>query len=377
MSNSHESGSVYPWRNNAGARLLVDPEHFVPEMLSAINAASSYILLEMYFVESAKLTSSFIDALLAAAERGVAIKIILDAFGSRNLHESDRQQLQHPQIELVFYHPLKLRKLLQIFIRDHRKLLLIDGQTGFTGGMGFGDGIVIEAALPLPWHDAVVRFEGLIVSDWQSLFARQWQRITSIRLNLPVAPLRPSTECQARLVCSEAVRPNPVYGHLRLQILAAKQRVWIATAYFLPSWRLRKAMHAASKRGVDVRLLLPGPITDNRLVRYASQRFYGRMLNAGIRIYEYQPTFMHAKVSLVDDWVSIGSANFDRWSISRNLEANLEVNNPGLATTVQNMFLNDFEQSLEITAADWQQRPAYQRWRERIFGLIENWLNKR
>ena len=136
-------------------------------------------------------------------------------------------------------------------------------------------------------------------------------------------------------------------------------------------------MRAADERGADVRLLLPGPITDNPAVRYASQRFYTHLLKAGIRIYEYQSTFMHAKASLVDDWVTVGSANFDRWSIARNLEANLEINDTDLAGHMDEMFSEDFALSSEITLADWQHRPARQRWREKSWGIIESWLNKR
>jgi phosphatidylserine/phosphatidylglycerophosphate/cardiolipin synthase-like enzyme len=127
---------------------------------------------------------------------------------------------------------------------------------------------------------------------------------------------------------------------------------------------------------VDVRLLLPGPITDNPAVRYASQRFYLNLLKAGIRIYEYQPAFMHAKTTLVDDWASVGSSNFDRWSMARNLEANQEISDSKFSAALEKMFQQDFLQAEEITIDKWVQRPARQRWREYIWGMIEAWFDK-
>ena len=157
MTGTPNSGSVYPWREDASVTLLVDPGHFVPEMLAAIAAARHYILLEMYCVESGALTSHILDALLDAAGRGVAVKIIFDAFGSRHLKEADRKRLQHPSIEIAFYHPLKFWELLQIFIRDHRKLLLVDGQVGFTGGVDLPMGLSLTMRHPNPgmtrWFD--------------------------------------------------------------------------------------------------------------------------------------------------------------------------------------------------------------------------------
>jgi cardiolipin synthase len=374
--NPNRVNTVLPWRRGARCTLLVDPGTFIPAQLEAIKAARNSILLEMYLVESGTTTTSIIDALVAAAERGVSIYIIFDSFGSRHLNNADRARLKHQNIEVTFYHPVRLWALRYVLVRDHRKLLLVDGRLGFTGGMGFSDGIDTGMPELTPWHDTVVQFEGPVVADWQSMFVMLWESITSIELTLEKTVTNPADSGSARVVSSQPARLNPIYGHLRLRAGLANQRLWLATAYFLPSWRLRRALRAAAARGVDVRLLLPGKITDNPAVRYASQRFYAGLLGAGARIFEYQPTFQHAKVCLVDDWCSIGSSNFDRWSMARNLEANLEVIHNDFAADVAAMFERDFAGSIEISPDSWPHRSGMQRWRERIWGTIETWLNK-
>ncbi len=366
---------VYPWRRDAHCTLLVDPATFIPALLDAIDTASHYILLEMYLVESGATTTAIIDTLLAAAERGVRIYIIFDGVGSRQLNHADRARLQHPHIELTYYHPVRPSTVRNWLVRDHRKLLLVDGHVGFSGGMGFSDGIDTGTEQPSPWHDTVVQFKGSVVNDCQMMFAAHWLDITHIKLHLGPQPVHAGGDGHVRLVASQPARLNPIYGHLRQRAGLASRCLWIATAYFLPSWRLRRAIRAAAARGVDVRLLLPGPITDHPAVRYASQRFYAGLLGAGARIYEYQPTFQHAKVTLVDDWVSIGSSNFDRWSMARNLEVNLEVEQPDFSADVAAMFDSDFANSVEITLDNWAQRPLLQRWKERAWGMLESWLD--
>jgi cardiolipin synthase len=371
-----KSSALYPWRDDTRCKLLVDPDAFLPAMLEPIRMARHYILLEMYLVESGKVTTQLIDALLEAADRNITIRIIFDDFGTRQLNSADRAKLTHPAIEIVYYHPFSLIRLHLNLIRDHRKLLVVDGLAGFTGGVGFSDGIPTINGDRSAWHDIVVRFKGEVVGDWQNLFTRQWQHITHIELALPTSRSEAGGSCHTRLVSSQPARLNPIYGHLRQRAALAKQRLWIATAYFLPSWRLRRVIRQAAERGVDVRLLLPGPITDNPAVRYASQRFYLGLLKAGIRIYEYQPTFMHAKSTLIDDWASVGSSNFDRWSMARNLEANLEISDQEFAIQLEQMFQRDFLNSTEITLDAWKKRPTGQRWREKIWGAIESWLDK-
>jgi cardiolipin synthase len=331
----------------------------------------------MYLVESGTLTSEFIDALTDAAKRDVRIWIIFDSFGARELNDTDRSQLTgEPNIAIAYYHPIRWARLRANLVRDHRKLLIADGIRGYTGGVGLSDGIRIDDESPRPWHDIAIEFCGEIVQDWQNLFARQWQQITHTEISIPQCGPKLTHGYSARLVSSQPTRVNAIYGHLRQQITHAQRRIWIATAYFLPSWRLRRVLQQAAERGVDVRLLLPGTITDNPAVRFASRGFYLRLLKSGVKIFEYEPTFMHAKLALVDDWTSTGSSNFDRWSMARNLEANQEIFSPQFAAELQQMLHKDLLDSAEITLKDWRNRPRGQRWREQVWGIVESWFDR-
>jgi cardiolipin synthase len=368
--------TVFPWRDDATYQLLTDPDNFLPAMLGAIRTAQKYILLEMYLVQSGEVTTRFIDALLEAAARGISVYIIWDDFGSRELDRADRERLGHGLIQLAIYNPFQFLQPRRYIFRDHRKLLLVDGRVAYTGGVGLSDEINTSSASRPGWHDIVLESTGKVVLDSQRLFAMYWEHMKSVTLDLPEqeAPLLQGSA--GRLVYSQPMRINAINAHLRQQVARAENRVWLATAYFLPPSRLRRALRRAARNGVDVRILLPGPISDAPLVRFASQRFYMRLLKAGIRIYEYQPKFMHAKVALVDDWVSLGSSNFDRWSLLRNLEANQEIISAEFAAQVEVFFNGNFPASREIYLDKWRSRSWRQRWREQVWGRVEAWLDR-
>jgi phosphatidylserine/phosphatidylglycerophosphate/cardiolipin synthase-like enzyme len=177
-----------------------------------------------------------------------------------------------------------------------------------------------------------------------------------------------------RVTVTSALARQEIKRSLYSRARHAQQRLWIATAYFVPSRKLRRVLADADRRGVDVRLLLPGAYTDHPGVRHAGRRFYEGLLQAGVRIFEYQPRFLHAKTVLCDDWVSIGSSNLDRWNLRWNLEANQEVDDATFAQAVQSMFEEDFRQSVECRYEDWRRRPWYARWRERWWGRVDMWL---
>ena len=147
-------------------------------------------------------------------------------------------------------------------------------------------------------------------------------------------------------------------------------------AYFVPSWKLRRALRRAARQGADVRLLLPGPETDHPAVRIAGQRYYTSLLKSDIRIFEYQPRVLHSKALICDQWVSIGSSNFDRWNLRWNLEANQAVDDEQFAEEVARMFVDDFADSAEIKLESWRRRPGYRKWRERFWGRVDLWLHR-
>jgi cardiolipin synthase len=364
----------FPWREGNLFAILVDSRAFFPRMLNAIGAARQYLLLEMYLFESGAVADRFINALRGAAERGVRIYLLLDDFGSLQLEHGDRGRLAHPNIQLVFFNPLpssstlyNLYRILWQRIthglhRNHRKLLLVDGRLAYTGGTGITDAVEPPRAPELHWRETMVEIRGPVVGDWQQLFTGTWNNAAGTSLSLPSATPPVFADGQrGRVTTNEAGRRIGMQGALNTHLRGARQRIWFATAYFIPSWSIRRKLKRAARAGIDVRLLLPGPVTDHPGARYVSRRYYGRLLRNTVRIYEYTPRFFHAKTVLCDDWVSIGSCNYDRWNLQWNLEANQEIDDPQLASTVAAMFLNDFASSREVTSEEWRRRS----WRSR------------
>lgn len=359
----------FPWREGNRFDILVDGSNFLPHMLNAINSAQQNILLEMYLIESGTVVDRFIIALQNAAERGVQAYILLDDYGAIGLKQRDRERLTHKNIRIVYYNRLRshvtLFNLYRIFLlrkehglyRNHRKLLLVDGQTAFVGGTGLIDEFDPPNHAEKQWRETMVKIQGPVVADWQQLFATTWNKSTQQPLILPsVKPGEHADAQLGRITINDIQRYSEIVLSLTNQIYHAKRRVWFATAYFVPTWRIRRNLKRAAKSGVDVRLLLPGPITDHPAVRYISHRLYGRLLKNRVRIFEYQPRFFHAKSILCDDWVAIGSSNFDRWNLRWNLEANQEIKDEILAKQAKEMFEQDFSNSVEYTYENWQQR---------------------
>jgi len=214
------------------------------------------------------------------------------------------------------------------------------------------------------------------VTDWQNLFVQTWRRHARGGLNPPViAPV--SADAQLGRVCYTRGIAYPEIQRSALnRVRGAARRVWLATAYFVPPIKLRRALIRAARRGVEVRLLLPGPHSDHPAVRHAGRRFYYRLLRHGVRIFEYQPRFTHSKVLLCDEWVSIGSSNIDRWTMRWNLEANQEIADEGFAAEVRAMLNDDFADSEEYLLVHWKNRPWYQRVPEHFWGAVDIWLER-
>lgn len=365
-----------PWRHGNQFRLLVDAEAFYPALLAAIDAAARAIRLEMYLVASGLVADRFIAALCAAAQRGVRVRLLLDDFGCRGLNPADRTRLANSGVHITLYNPLRFGRWRRNLFRDHRKLLVVDDRCAYVGGAGITDDFDRQASGRLRWHDAMVEIRGPLVGDWQKVFEYNWARWA----RQPAQPTDPLPGAvgkhTGRVSLAGSGHPAEIKRALLRQLTRARERVWIATAYFVPSWKLRRRLARAARRGVDVRLLLPGPHTDHPAVRHAGRRFYPGLLRAGVRIYEFAPRFQHAKVALIDDWTAIGSSNLDRWNLRWNLEANQEIDAPGFATEVARMFQNDFVASREQHITTWHRRPWQARLAERFWGMIDRWVDR-
>ena len=365
---------VFPWRADQRFRLLIDGAQFFPDMLRAIDAATSHVLLEMYIMESGHVANQFIDAFLRAAKRNVNVQLLIDGFGSRGLLKQDRRRLTDGGIKLAVYNPLRFelfgRRLKYNLFRTHRKFMVVDGRSVYVGGTGISDTFIGEEA----WHDCMLEIGGSTAADWQTLFTNNMQR-WSENANVP-EPLEIANVGSApgRLVYTSGGVRLQLKKTLLNRIRGGQQQIWLASAYFIPSGKIRRALRRAAFHGKDVRLLLPGPVTDHPSVRHASRRYYARLLRHGVRIFEYQKHFMHSKVVLIDDWCTIGSSNMDRWNFRWNLEANQEAEAPALAADVRKMLLADFEHSEEIHYKLWLRRSRLQHLKEWIWGTIDRWL---
>ena len=367
---------AFPRRGPHLYALQIDGEAFIPAMLDAIAEAQHRVFLEMYLFVSGSLAERFIAALAGAARRGVAVYLLIDDFGSRGLSREDRERLVTAGVHMALYNPLGLSRWRTSLLRNHRKLLAVDGQVAFVGGMGITDDFDPQSRRDgQDWHEVMLDLRGPCVADWEILFAHCWRQWSMEPVPLPATPPRVVPEAaDGQVVGHLRAGGRPVMRSVLAAIGKARRRVWIATAYFVPTVRLRRALRRAARRGVDVRLLLAGPRNDHPSVWHAGRRFYGRLLRGGVRIFEYQPRFLHAKMVLCDDWASVGSSNLDHWTLRWNLEANQGVMDPAFAGKLAGLFAADFEQSEEWTGAAWRDRGLWLRLMERVAGGLDDYL---
>jgi phosphatidylserine/phosphatidylglycerophosphate/cardiolipin synthase-like enzyme len=371
--------NVFPWRQGNRFTLLLDGQRFFPRMLELIASAQRQVELELYLVESGACAAALIDALCAAAQRGVAVRCLFDAVGAQGLHQAERRRLHEAGVQLHWYNPVRWKQGLRNFHPDHRKLLLVDGQFAFVGGTGATDEFWNPGEQAGRWHEAMVEIGGPLVADWLQLFERQWlacQARIAWRPRMPLGlklllPVPPVGQGLGRVAFADALQHRDILLSLVRALRGAKQRIWLATPYFLPTWKVRRALRKAASRGVEVRLLLSGRHTDHPPVRFAGQRYYPGLLRAGVQIFEYQPRFLHLKMVLVDDWVSVGSCNFDHWNLRFNLDANLEALEPTLTASVVASFQADFADSQQVTLEDWRARPLWRRAQQRLWGWLD------
>jgi cardiolipin synthase A/B len=368
-------------------RLLRNGSAAYPEMLSAIASAEQQILLEMYWFGSDVIGQKFAAALRAAAERGIEVSIIFDAVGSVGASAEMFAELERAGAQVIEYNPIapwKRRfRLSRLTRRDHRKILVIDGKTGFTGGINIAD-----YWLPLDeggagWRDDMVRIDGPAVAGLSDCFARVWARLGGRKLLLTEALLQPPVMERSRRIRLPAVR---VLGQrfLRTQreisraylhyLRRAERRIFIANSYFVPDRRVLRALGQAARRGVDVRIIVPGQ-SDVDIVRHASRAVWGRLLRAGVRIFEWDESVLHAKTATVDGmWSTIGTFNFDYMSLRMNLEVNVSVLDARFAGRLEASFLTDFEVCREVLLADFRFRPLGQRLLEYIAYRLRKFL---
>jgi len=346
-----------------------------PAMLAAIRGARKTINLEFYIYWDGEIGRQFAEALAERSRAGVAVKVILDAVGSAQMSRSLIDFMQRNGVDLEWYHPLRWYTLSRFNHRTHRKLLIVDGTIGFSGGVGIADEWLGDADSKNHWRDTVVRVEGPVVTQMQFAFLDNWVKSRGELLTgLDYFP--PREPRGNHLV--QVIKSSPSEGSSTVKLLyivsmvSAQQRIWIANAYFVPDRDTIRALEGAVRRGVDVRVIVPGEIVDVPIVRQASRLYYDDLLRRGIRLFEYQPTMMHAKTMVVDGiWTTVGSSNFDDRSFRLNDEVNVNIYDEGIAAQMEAMFEKDLAHSEEIKLQPWLRRPRFSKLKERISGLLK------
>jgi len=361
----------YPWHYNNTFEVLVDGDIYFSSMLNEIKKAKTRILFETYLFESGNTAETFIREFCAAKKRGVDVFILLDEYGTRGLNEQDKDILTAAGIELHLYNPASFFHFGKSLKRDHRKLLTVDNHTAFIGGACITDEFNPDITKDY-WHDVMLKINGGITLDLIHSFSHIWNiQEKKIKTIDPVINNEPSKiKTKARLLISTGTEENEISRALVKHIRASKQRIWLTSPYFISSWKIRRALRHAARKGVDVRLLFPGPHSDHKWVTYGIQRYYQRLLKANVAVYEFQPRFNHAKIILCDDWFTIGSSNLDRWDQLLNLDANIEIYDKQSCEQIVNLFNTDFSKSKLITLNKWSTRSFLQHVKEWISGII-------
>jgi cardiolipin synthase len=340
--------------------LLTDGPRTYEVMLAAIAAARETVALESYILRSDETGQRFATALVDAVARGVAVRLLTDWIGMRGIRSSYVADLRRAGVEVRVFNPPGLRAWLGLVPRDHRKLLVVDATVGITGGVGIGDEWMGKTKRHRGhWRDTAVRIEGPAARDMQSAFDTMWERAGkrerrgSHRLARRIARgahLDPSTAERSLvgIVEGEPLRLR-VARALQIQAISAERSIWIANAYFVPSWSEIEALMGAARDGVDVRILVPQR-NDHPWVTLLTRRYYRRLLTNGVRIWEYQGAMMHAKTSVVDGrWVRVGSTDFNPLGVAINYELDAVIEDRELGAKAEAMFLADLEKSKEIT----------------------------
>jgi len=349
---------------------------FYPAMLAAIRAARETVNLECYIFKNGEIGDMFIDALSERARAGVRVTVVMDAVGSLGAFRRTAKALRSAGGRVEVYQRMRWYSLARLNNRTHRELLVIDGRIAFVGGAGVADWWWKPGRRGPVWRDTAARIEGPVVPDIQGIVAENWLECCG---EILTGPETYKTQDTAGPSQAFALKSSPSDRSTASRVLfqtlveSSLEQVCIATPYFLPDRAFRRALKRTAERGVAIAVVVPGRHTDQRWVRLASRRMYGRLLTSGIRLFEYDGGMIHAKVLLVDGlWSVIGTTNFDNRSFEHNDEVNLAVRDEAVTARLAADFATDVATSREITFDAWQRRPLW----EKLIGTVA-WILER
>ena len=357
---------------------LQNGNEIFPAMLLAIRSAQTSITFETFIYWSGEIGEVFSQALSERARAGVPVNVIIDWVGSAKMEQSLLDSMQDAGVQLHRYRPLHWYNVGRMNNRTHRKLLVVDGRIGFTGGVGIADQWTGDGGDPEHWRDTHFRIEGPVVAQLQAAFNDNWIKTTGQVLNGPshFPALQEEGELEAHVfVASPSGGSESMHLMYLLAIAAAKSTIDLAASYFVPDRLLINALIDARGRDVRIRVLLPGPHMDSLTVKISSKADWGYLLHAGADIHVYQPTMLHTKLLIIDsEFVSAGSTNFDIRSIQLNDEASLNVYSSDFATEMTAVFEADLLASESYSLARWKSRPLREKFSEKILLPIRSQL---
>jgi cardiolipin synthase A/B len=355
--------------------ILFNGDQTFPAMLRDIKTASSTITFAQYLYEAGSISHDFAQAFSDRCRAGVRVHILIDSQGSGKIPDEIPTMMQDAGCQVKFFRKVEAPqvffpwKLLKYNYRNHRRVLVIDGRVGFTGGYGISEAWTGDGHTENHWRETNARVEGPIVKYLQAAFMESWLEATGTLLGGDA--YFPALETRGK-VSAQMVKSSPIGGSFQnymlflLSISAAKKSILITNSYFIPDDTMIEALLKAANRGVRVVILVPGKI-DHQITYRASRSNYGRMLGGGIQIFEYMAALMHAKTMVVDGaWATIGSTNFDNRSFALNEELNLTVYDANLARQLEEAFDRDLRYSKKITYEEWSSRGIG----ERLYELL-------
>ena len=373
---AESSGPLLDAEYQAGNRIALysNGDEFFPAMLADIRAAKKTITLEQYIWSSGRISNEFIAALSERAQAGIKVHVLVDGLGARKLTMADQQRMRDAGIEFVIYGHEHWWQLKTDFNhRTHRKLLIVDGRVGYTGGVCFDDAWTGHADSREHWRDLQLRAEGPVVLQMQSVFATNWLQTTG-RLIVGPEYFQPVSAMGAAAAQCYKSGPNEGTQNARisylLAIASARKSIRIAHAYFMPDDLAIDMLLAARARGVTIDVIVP-EFNDSSFGRAASRSRWGRLLEAGVTFHKFQPSMYHAKMMIVDDsYFTLGSVNFDSRSFGINDEANVNVLDRTVAAQALQLFAQDLRQSETVTLAQFNARPTWQKLADHFCGLF-------
>jgi cardiolipin synthase len=349
-----------------------------PAMLADIAAAKHSVHLETFVWSAGKLETQFVDALSERARAGVNVRVLIDCLGASKASEPELERLKQSGAKLSSYCRPNWWNMGRFNHRTHRKLLVVDGRIGYTFGHGVADQWLGNGTDPEHWRDTGVRLEGPVVHGLQSVFAQNWVEEThclpAVAECFPV--LEPAGEISAHVVSSaSADAVSSVAMLYTMAIAMARREVLIQNPYFAPNDGVVELFAMMVSRGVKVHLMLPGEHTDSPFVRRAGCNLYAQLLEAGVRLYEFEPTLLHQKIVVVDEvWSHVGSTNFDARSLALNEEVGVGILDAGIAAELKAAFKQDLRHCHELKLEEWQRRPVFDRAYERFAYLLHEQL---